>query len=199
MAAGTKYNIKPEYKPEEIYRVETGVRKSGPWKLDTTNLPEGATLPVFTPVCADPETRTIIPIRNFKIKHAEPVIDEEGNPVINEEGFPTISVCVGDNPLAYVGLELADEDGHIGVVKKVEKVSGDYWLQLDGEINPARMLADVTELSANFVLYDPKKVELDAPVLCTLLMQAYEVKESKLCIPLRDADKVTLTSRFQFE
>ncbi|MBA2198402.1 head fiber protein, partial [Bacteroides fragilis] len=53
MAAGTKYNLTPEYKPEEFYRVETGVRKSGPWKLDITNLVVGSVLPVFTPVQAD--------------------------------------------------------------------------------------------------------------------------------------------------
>lgn len=29
MAAGTKYNLTPDFKPEELYRVETGVRKSG--------------------------------------------------------------------------------------------------------------------------------------------------------------------------
>ena len=49
MAAGTKYNLTPEYKPEEFYRVETGVRKSGPWKLDIANLVVGSVLPVFTP------------------------------------------------------------------------------------------------------------------------------------------------------
>ena len=53
--------------------------------------------------------------------------------------------------------------------------------------------------TANFVLFDAKKVESDGPVLCTLLMQAYEVKESKLYVPIHELDKVGLTSRFQFE
>ena len=53
--------------------------------------------------------------------------------------------------------------------------------------------------TANFVLFDAKKVEDDGAVLCTLLMQAYEVKESKLILPIHDLDKAGLTSRFQFE
>jgi hypothetical protein len=50
MAAGTKYNLIPEKEVQEFYRVESGVRKSGPWKLDITNLVVGSFLPVFTPV-----------------------------------------------------------------------------------------------------------------------------------------------------
>lgn len=53
--------------------------------------------------------------------------------------------------------------------------------------------------TANFVMYDAKKVEDDGAVLCTLLMQAYEVKEDKLVLPIHELDKVGLTSRFQFE
>ena len=67
MAAGTKYNLKAEYVPEEIYRVETGVRKSGPWKLDIANLVVGSYLPVFTPVFADLKKRTVVPVRNFEV------------------------------------------------------------------------------------------------------------------------------------
>ncbi|MCS2403828.1 hypothetical protein NXY31_01990 [Bacteroides salyersiae] len=39
MAAGTHYDLKPDYKLEEFYRVETGVRKSGyrgSWILPTS-------------------------------------------------------------------------------------------------------------------------------------------------------------------
>mgnify|MGYP001108816010 FL=1 len=57
----------------------------------------------------------------------------------------------------------------------------------------------VKKNTANFVMYDEKKVESDGAVLCTLLMQAYEVKESKLPMPIHELDKVGLTSRFQFE
>lgn len=38
MAAGFKYNIEPEPSIEERYDVSTGVRRRGPYKLDTTTL-----------------------------------------------------------------------------------------------------------------------------------------------------------------
>lgn len=44
-----------------------------------------------------------------------------------------------------------------------------------------------------------KKVESDGAVLCTLLMQAYEIKEPKLYMPIHELDKAGLTCRFQFE
>lgn len=67
MAAGTKYNLTPQNEPQEFYRVDTGKRKSGPWKLDITNLAIGSFLPVFTPVQADLTKRTIVPVRNVKV------------------------------------------------------------------------------------------------------------------------------------
>ena len=74
MAAGTHYDLKPDYKPEEFYRVDTGVRKSGPWKLDITNLVVGSYLPVFTPVEADLKKRTLVPVRNVKPTQPEMLI-----------------------------------------------------------------------------------------------------------------------------
>lgn len=45
MAAGFKYNLEPEVEQEERYDVETGRRRRGPYKLDTTNLVVGSYLP----------------------------------------------------------------------------------------------------------------------------------------------------------
>lgn len=67
MAAGTKYNLTPEKEMQEFYRVESGIRKSGPWKLDISNLTAGSFLPVFTPVQADLVKRTLVPVRNAKV------------------------------------------------------------------------------------------------------------------------------------
>ena len=53
MAAGFKYNLEPEVEQEERYDVETGRRRRGPYKLDTTNLVVGSYLPSFTPIAAD--------------------------------------------------------------------------------------------------------------------------------------------------
>lgn len=199
MAAGTKYNLTPDFKPEELYRVETGVRKSGPWKLDVTNLPEGAILPVFTPVEADPVTRTISPVRNFKVAETKPILDDEGNPIIDEEGHALILAFIGNNPLAYRGMTLTDGKKVFCSVRDVVKEDDGYWIQIDDSLNIDQILYENDDRVANFVTFDAKKVEHAGPVLCTLLMQAYEVKEAKLTVPIREQDKIGLTSRFQFE
>ena len=53
MSAGFKYDLVPLVEQEERYDVQTGIRRRGPFKLDTQNLVVGSFLPVFTPICAD--------------------------------------------------------------------------------------------------------------------------------------------------
>lgn len=196
MAAGTKYNITPDYKPEELYRVETGIRKSGPFKLDTTNLTPGTILPVFTPVEADLKKRTIVPVRNVQLHEAVASAD-------------TV-IKIKKSPLVYAGMILGD--GKSGLtVKAVDHSNKDYdavtlETAAGADLDKDSILFEATasggtkkKNTANFVMYDAKKVETDGPVLCTLLMQAYEVKEAKLHIPIHSLDKAGLTSRFQFE
>lgn len=198
MAAGTKYNLTPDYKPEELYRVETGVRKSGPWKLEIDeHLEEGTVLPVFTPVEANFEKRTIVPVRNVKVSRKF----ESGTTVEIEK-----------NSLAYVGMHIGDGE-HGATISKIDKSKPDHdeltiiseglsgaTIEKGTVLFEAKAVDGTTKKNtANFVLYDAKKVEKGGPVLCTLLMQAYEVKESKLELPVHDLDKAGLTSRFQFE
>ena len=199
MAAGTKYNLTPEYKPEEFYRVETGVRKSGPWKLDITNLVVGSVLPVFTPVQADLKKRTLVPVRNVKVVEAYTT------------GDSNLTIKVAKDSLAYRGMFIGS--GKKGAeVASIDKSTKDYDVltikaAFGENIAKDTVLFEATAVggtvkknTANFVLYDAKKVESDGAVLCTLLMQAYEVKESKLVlVPIHELDKVGLTSRFQFE
>lgn len=198
MAAGTHYNLNPEYKPEEFYRVESGVRKSGPWKLDITNLVVGSTLPVFTPVQADLKKRTVVPVRNMKVVEAYTT------------GETALSIKVAKNSLAYIGMFIGS--GKKGAkVTAIDKSKKDYdVLTIEAafgeDIAKDSVLFESTAVggtvkknTANFVLFDEKKVESDGPVLVTLLMQAYEVKEPKLPLPIHEQDKKGLTSRFQFE
>ncbi len=196
MSAGTKYNLTPDYKPEELYRVETGVRKSGPWKLDPTNLADGAILPVFTPVEADLKKRTIVPVRNVELYETAKATDT--------------AIKVKKNPLVYVGMNLGDGTNGM-TVKSVDRSNKDYDEVTLAEATGAALERGVILFEAkaddgkekknvaNFVMYDAKKVEADGIVLCTLLMQAYEVKEAKLHVPIHELDKAGLTSRFQFE
>ena len=198
MAAGTKYNLTPEYKPEEFYRVETGVRKSGPWKLDITNLSVGSVLPVFTPVQANLKKRTIVPVRNVKVVEAY------------ANGTTDLAIKIAKGSLAYSGMFIGSGKKGAEVVS-IDKTNKAYDVltikAVFGEkIEKDAVLFEATSVegtakknTATFVLFDAKKVEDDGPVLCTLLMQAYEVKESKLPMPIHELDKEDLTSRFQFE
>lgn len=198
MAAGTKYNLTPEYKPEELYRVETGVRKSGPWKLDIANLVVGSVLPVFTPIQADLKKRTIVPVRNFRVVEAYTT------------GDSVLSIKVAKGSLAYVGMFIGSgkKGAEVTAIDKTNKAYDVLTIKAafgediakDAVLFEATAVAGTSKKNtSNFVLFDAKKVEDDGPVLCTLLMQAYEVKESKLPMPIHELDKVGLTSRFQFD
>lgn len=198
MAAGTHYDLKPDYKPEEFYRVETGVRKSGPWKLDIANLVVGSFLPVFTPVQADLVKRTLVPVRNVKVVEAYTT------------GADALSIKIAKESLAYVGMFIGSgkKGAKVVAIDKTNKGYDVLTIEAAFGENIAKdaVLFEATAVggtakknTANFVLYDAKKVESDGAVLCTLLMQAYEVKESKLVLPIHELDKVGLTSRFQFE
>lgn len=198
MAAGTKYDLTTEYKPEELYRVETGVRKSGPWKLDIANLVVGSVLPVFTPIQADLKKRTIVPVRNFRVVEAYTT------------GDSALSIKVAKGSLAYVGMFIGSgkKGAEVTAIDKTNKAYDVLTIKAAFGENIAKdaVLFEATAVAgtskkntSNFVLFDAKKVEDDGPVLCTLLMQAYEVKESKLPMPIHELDKVGLTSRFQFD
>ncbi|QUT76862.1 Head fiber protein [Bacteroides salyersiae] len=198
MAAGTHYDLKPDYKLEEFYRVETGVRKSGPWKLDIANLTVGSFLPVFTPVQADLVKRTIVPVRNVKVVEAYTT------------GVDALSIKIAKESLAYVGMFIGsgkkgakitaiDKDNKGYDILSIEAAFGENIAKNAVLFEATAVAGTVKKNTANFVLYDAKKVESDGAVLCTLLMQAYEVKESKLVLPIHELDKVGLTSRFQFE
>lgn len=198
MASGTHYNLTPEYQPQEFYRVESGKRKSGPYKLDITNLVVGSFLPVFTPVQVDLVKHTLVPVRNVKVVEAYAT------------GADALSIKIAKKSLAYVGMFVGN--GKKGAeVTAIDKSNAQYDMLTINAAFGENIAKDAVLFEAkavdgtakkntsNFVLYDSKKVEDEGAVLCTLLMQAYEVKESKLILPIHELDKVGLTSRFQFE
>lgn len=266
MAAGTQYNLTPEYQPREFYRVETGVRKSGPWKLNTDNLVDGSFLPPFAPVEADFKTRIVTVVRNARVVEAyasgtsvniaKNSLVYVGMSISNGSEVQTVTAIAKDNanydaltlaagfssaiaagavlfeavPLVVLTVKAnaAEEATTINVakgsgvfvgmkvvigeaVKTVTAIdssnSGYDALTIDtalaAGVNANTKLTEdqksVPAHVANFVTYDRKKVEVGKIVNVTLLMQAYEVKEGKLPLPIAEHDKVGLTSRFQFE
>ena len=107
MSAGFKYNIEPEPSIEERYDVSTGVRRRGPYKLDTTNLVAGTYLPSFTPIAADLVKKT-----------AQVAIRVEVY-----EKFTTgtnTTMKIKKDSLAYVGMHIGD-GSHGAKINAIDK------------------------------------------------------------------------------
>lgn len=194
MAAGFKYNIEPEPSVEERYDVSTGVRRRGPYKLDTTNLVVGSFLPSFTPIAADLVKKTA----------------QVGIRVEVYEEFTTGSnttLKIKKNSLAYKGMHLGNSahGATINGIDKSDKAFDKLTLAADfGEtLEAGTVLYEATEVSgttpkviANSALYERKQVEDDI-VLVALLMRAFEIEPMKLAMPFSDIDKANMP-HFQF-
>ena len=149
-------------------------------------------------VQADLKKRTLVPVRNVRVIEAYAT------------GETALSIKIAKDSLAYVGMFIGSgkKGAEVASIDKSNKAYDVLTIKAAFGENIAKdaVLFEATAVggtvkknTANFVLYDAKKVESDGAVLCTLLMQAYEVKENKLILPVHELDKVGLTSRFQFE
>lgn len=195
MAAGFKYNLTPELEMEEICDVQTLHHKRGPYKLDTTGLTIGSTLPRFTPVAVDLKKRTAVVVKNVK--------------VLEDAASTATTIKVAKNSLATVGMTLGTSTKGAKIAS-IDKTHADYDVitvaAAFGEaVKAGQVLFEASadggtkpKNVANFVIYETTKVE-EGIVLVALIMQAFEIQESKLTLPFSDADKAALTARFQFE
>lgn len=194
MAAGFKYNIEPEPSIEERYDVSTGIRRRGPYKLDTTNLVAGSFLPSFTPIAADLAKKT-----------AQVAIRVEVY-----EKFTTGSntmLKIKKNSLAYVGMHLGDgsHGATVNAIDKSDKAFDELTLAADfgATINAGTILFEATAVGgttpkvvANSALYERKQID-EGPVLIALLMRAFEIEPTKLAMPFHAKDKENMKF-FQF-
>ena len=194
MAAGFKYNIEPEPSIEERYDVSTGVRRRGPYTLDTTNLVAGSSLPSFTPIAADLMQKT-----------AQVAIRVEVY-----EKFTTgtnTTLKIKKNFLAYVGMHIGDgsHGATVSSIDKSDKAFDKLTLAADfgATINVGTVLFEATAVDgttpkvvANSALYERAKVE-DGIVLVALLMRAFEIEPTKLVMPFHEKDKANMP-HFQF-
>lgn len=180
---------------EELYDVQTGHRKRGAYRLNTAGLVVGSTLPNLTPVAVDLAKRTCVVVKNVK--------------VLEEVAADATTVKVAKNSLVEVGMFLGN--GSKGAeIASIDKSNADFdtitvKAAFGGKIAVGAVLFEATAVGgtipknkANFLIYGHTKVE-EGIVLVALLMQAYEIQESKLKLPISEKDKETLTSRFQFE
>ena len=195
MSAGFKYNLNAPEVVEEICDVQTLHHKRGPYKLDTTGLTIGSKLPRFTPVAVDLKTRKAKVVKNVK--------------VLEEAAAEATSIKIAKKSLAYVGMLLGTGAKGAKVTAIDTSKSAYDSLTLEAAFG-VKIAADTVlfeasaaggttpKNTANFVIYEETKVE-EGIVLVALIMQAFEIQESKLTLPISEKDKVGLTSRFQFE
>ena len=195
MSAGFKYNLTAPDVVEELYDVQTGHRKRGAYRLNTAGLVVGTTLPNLTPVAVDLAKRTCVVVKNVK--------------VLAEVSAEATTIQIAKNSLVEVGMFLGN--GAKGAkVTAVDKSHSEYdtvtfEAAIGAKIAKGTVLFEATAVGgttpknkANFLIYGHTKVEAGI-VLVALLMQAYEIQEDKLTLPVSEKDKETLTSRFQFE
>lgn len=195
MPAGLHYNLEQIEKPTpEMCRIETIYRYSGGFNLVLTNLTGVKTIPPLTPLVLD-----------FKKRQATVVINVE----VAEKYTTGTSMKVKKNSLAYVGMFIGD--GTNGAkVNKIDKANADY-----DTLTLAEAFESSVAVEAGTVLFEAKaqdgtepkatatalnyattKVEEGATV--TAIGRAYEIRPTKLIVPISEKDKASLGDRFMF-
>ena len=193
MSAGFKYDLVPPVEQEERYDVQTGIRRRGPYKLDTTNLAVGTILPSFIPVYADLKNKFAHTVRNIRVAEAY---------------ASGTSIKIAKTPLAYVGMFIGNGSKGAKVTaidKSNEKYDGLTIEAAFGEnvakdavlFEAAAVDGTKQKYVANSALYERTKVD-DGIVLVALLRTAAEIEPSKLAIPFSENDKANLKGWFEF-
>ena len=190
MPAGFKYDLTPGDVLKELCRFDTVYRLSGGFNFEDANIPEGTLLMPLTPLYVNLTTRKASAVKNVKVV---------------EKVTTGTKIKIAKGSLAYKGMHLGDGTNG-ATVSSISTTNADYdELTMSaalaaeaGTVLFEAAAADGTapKAPANFLNYAVTKVEPGATV--TAIGQAYEVRESKLYVPISDKDKETLTSRFLF-
>lgn len=193
MAAGFKYDLTPKESLPEFCRFETVYRLSGGFNLVLDNLEKGAKIPPMTPLAVDFTTRKATVVKNVK--------------VVEDAAADATEIKVAKNSFAYVGMFLGT--GAKGAtVSAIDKSKPDYDVltlaaAFDAAVKKDTVLFEASAAGgttvknkANFLNYAWTKVEDGAAV--DAIGQAFEIRESKLIVPISDKDKATLEGFFIF-
>ena len=196
MSAGFKYDLVPLVEQEERYDVQTGIRRRGPFKLDTQNLVVGSFLPVFTPFCADLKNKFASAVINVRVVEAYTT------------GAEALSIKVAKNSLAYVGMFVGS--GTKGAeVAAIDKSNANYDVLTIKAAFGENIAKDTVLFNAvavdglkqkyvaNSALFNRTKVE-DGITLVSLLRTAAEIEPSKLAMPFSENDKANMKGWFEF-
>ena len=193
MSAGFKYDLVPPVEQEERYDVQTGIRRRGPYKLDTTNLAVGTILPSFIPVYADLKNKFAHTVRNIRVAEAY---------------ASGTSIKIAKTPLAYVGMFIGngskgakvtaiDKSNEKYDVLTIEAAFGENVAKDAVLFEAAAVDGTKQKYVANSALYERTKVD-DGIVLVALLRTAAEIEPSILAIPFSENDKANLKGWFEF-
>lgn len=191
MPAGFKYDLNPMDVLKELCRFDTVYRLSGGFNFEDENVPDGTMLMPLVPLHVDFATRKATAVKNVKVV---------------EKVSSGTKIKIAKSSLVYKGMHLGN--GTAGATVSSINTSNASYDELTmsaanltpeaGDVLFEAAAADGTapKTTANFLNYAVTKVEPGATV--TAIGQAYEVRESKLYVPISDKDKETLTSRFLF-
>ena len=193
MSAGFKYDLVPPVEQEERYDVQTGIRRRGPYKLDTTNLAVGTILPSFIPVYADLKNKFAHTVRNIRVAEAY---------------ASGTSIKIAKTPLAYVGMFIGngskgakvtaiDKSNEKYDVLTIEAAFGENVAKDAVLFEAAAVDGTKQKYVANSAL-DVRTIVDDGIVLVALLRTAAEIEPSKLAIPFSENDKANLKGWFEF-
>ena len=196
MSAGFKYDLVPPVEQEERYDVQTGIRRRGPFKLDTQNLVVGSFLPVFTPFLGDLKNKFSYAVINVRVVEAYTTGEE------------ALSIKVAKNSLAYVGMFVGS--GTKGAeVAAIDKSNANYDVLTIKAAFGENIAKDTVLFNAvavdglkqkyvaNSALFNRTKVE-DGITLVSLLRTAAEIEPSKLAMPFSENDKANMKGWFEF-
>ena len=194
MPAGFKYDLNPiERQMPEMCRFETVYRISGGFNLDISNLTGVDKIPPLTPLVLDFEKRTAKAVLNVEV--AEKIT------------AGSTSLKIKKNSLAYVGMHIGNGTNG-GTIEAIDKSNAEYdtvtlaasptlAADKDAVLFEATAAAGKTaKATATALNYAWTKVE--AGVTITAIGQAYEIRPTRLIVPISDKDKETLGDRFMF-
>lgn len=194
MPAGFKYDLKPiEASMPEMCRFETVYRYSGGFNLDISNLTGVAQIPPLTPLVLDFVKRT-----------AKAVINVE---VAEKITAGSTSLKIKKNSLAYNGMHIGNGTNG-GTIEAIDKSNAEYDTvtlaappTLAAEkgavlFEATAAVGKTAKATATALNYAWTKVEAGATV--TAIGQAYEIRPTRLIVPVSDKDKETLGDRFMF-
>ena len=172
---------------------ETVYRYSGGFNLDISNLTGVAQIPPLTPLVLDFVKRT-----------AKAVINVE---VAEKITAGSTSLKIKKNSLAYNGMHIGNGTNG-GTIEAIDKSSAEYdtvtlaasptlAAEKGAVLFEATAVAGKTaKATATALNYAWTKVEAGATV--TAIGQAYEIRPTRLIVPVSDKDKETLGDRFMF-